>query len=84
MAKWKKSTFERLNASELNRKQRRDLGRRLAAKDPGLAIVHSNAGGIDVGNDMTVTLWGCRRIATLIRSRSLGAGRLTSNEWHSG
>ena len=35
----------------MNRKQRRDLGRRLASSDPGLTIVHSNAGGIDVGNE---------------------------------
>lgn len=35
----------------MNRKQRRDLGRRLAGNDPGLTIVHPNAGGIDVGNE---------------------------------
>jgi hypothetical protein len=29
----------------------RDLGRRLASNDPGLTIVHPNAGGIDVGNE---------------------------------
>jgi transposase len=51
MAKRKKSAFERLSSSQMNRKQRRDLGRRLAGGDPGLAIVHSNAGGIDVGNE---------------------------------
>lgn len=51
MARSKKSTFERLNSGESNRKQRRDLARRLASNDPGLTIVHSNAGGIDVGNE---------------------------------
>src|SRR6516162_9415528 len=51
MAKQKKSTFERLRNGALNRQQRRDLGRRLAANDPGLTIVHPNAGGIDVGNE---------------------------------
>jgi transposase len=51
MAKHKKSAFERLNSSQMNRKQRRDLGRRLAGNDPGLTVVHSNAGGIDVGNE---------------------------------
>lgn len=51
MAKRKKSTFERLNSGQMNRQQRRDLGRRLAGNDPGLTIVHSNAGGIDVGNE---------------------------------
>jgi transposase len=51
MAKRKKSTFERLSSAAMNRKQRRDLARRLAGNDPGLTIVHANAGGIDVGNE---------------------------------
>lgn len=50
MAK-KKSTFERLSSSRLNRKQRRELGRKLVSNDPGLSIVNPNAGGIDVGNE---------------------------------
>jgi hypothetical protein len=51
MVKRKKSTFERLSRGRLNRAQRRDLSRRVAAGDPGLSIVHPNAGGIDVGNE---------------------------------
>ena len=51
MAKRKTSTFERLTEGRLNRKQRRELERRLASEDPGLRIVHPNAGGIDVGNE---------------------------------
>ena len=51
MAKRKKSTFERLRSDQLNRKQRRDLGRRLVSDDPGLSIIHPDAGGIDVGNE---------------------------------
>jgi hypothetical protein len=51
MAKRKKSTFERLSSGPLNRKQRRELGRRLVSDDPGLSIIHPNAGGIDVGNE---------------------------------
>jgi transposase len=51
MAKQKKSAFERLSSGAMNRRQRRDLARRLAGNDPGLTIVHSNAGGIDVGNE---------------------------------
>ena len=51
MATQKKSTFERLSSAAMNRKQRRDLARRLAGNDPGLTIVHANAGGIDVGNE---------------------------------
>ncbi len=50
MAKRKTSTFERLTTERMNRQQRRALGMRLASKDPGLTIVHCNAGGIDVGN----------------------------------
>jgi hypothetical protein len=51
MAKRRMSTFERLEGGRLNRKQRRELGRRVAAADPGLTIVHTNAAGIDVGNE---------------------------------
>lgn len=51
MGKRKRSTFQRLTEGRLNRKQRRELERRLAAEDPGLRIVHPNAGGIDVGNE---------------------------------
>jgi transposase len=51
MAKRKMSTFERLKRGEMNRKQRRDLGRKVAAGDPGLTIENPNAGGIDVGNE---------------------------------
>jgi hypothetical protein len=43
MGKRKTSTFERLTGP-LNRKQRRELARRLACEDPGLRIVHPNAG----------------------------------------
>lgn len=50
MAKRKKSTFERLQNGELNRKQRRELQRRLSTADPGLEVVHPEAAGIDVGN----------------------------------
>jgi transposase len=51
MAKRGVSTFERLESGCLNRKQRRELGRQVAAADPGLTIIHANAGGIDVGNE---------------------------------
>jgi transposase len=36
--------------SRLNRKQRKELARRLQSADPGLDIVHPHAAGIDVGN----------------------------------
>jgi len=51
MASRKKSTFQRLNGERLNRKQRRELERRLGSEDPGLEIVHRNVAGIDVGNE---------------------------------
>jgi transposase len=51
MAKRKKSTFERLLGGQMNRKQRRELERRLSAEDPGLEIVNRNVAGIDVGNE---------------------------------
>ena len=51
MAKRRMSTFERLKTGRMNRAERRDLGRRVAASDPKLAIVHVNAGGIDIGNE---------------------------------
>jgi transposase len=51
MDKRKPSTFERLTAGRLSRRQRRKLERQLSSADPGLAIVHPDAGGIDVGNE---------------------------------
>lgn len=36
--------------SHSTRKQRKELTRRLQAADPGLAVMHPNAAGIDVGN----------------------------------
>ena len=51
MAQRKKTTFQRLKEDRLNRKQRRELARKLSAEDPGLEIVHRNVAGIDVGNE---------------------------------
>jgi hypothetical protein len=53
MAKRKPSTFERLRNGKLqwNRKQRREVERRLNSADPGLEIIHPHAAGIDVGNE---------------------------------
>ena len=36
--------------SGLNRKQRRELTRRLRSEDSGLDVIHPHAAGIDVGN----------------------------------
>lgn len=51
MAKRKVSTFERLQSEKMNRTQRKELQQRLNAADPGLEVVHPDAGGIDVGNE---------------------------------
>lgn len=51
MRKRSKSTFERLTLEKMNRRDRRELKRRLFSSDPGLTIVNPNAGGIDVGNE---------------------------------
>lgn len=51
MAKREQSTFERLRGKNLNRKEWRDLHRRLFSDDPGLEILHPDAAGIDIGNE---------------------------------
>lgn len=51
MPKRKMSTFERLQHGKMNRKDRRELGRRINSEDPGLEVVHPNAAGIDIGNE---------------------------------
>src|SRR6184192_3700924 len=51
MATRKQSTFERLTKRPLNRKQRKELERKLASEDPALDIVNRNVAGIDVGNE---------------------------------
>jgi len=51
MAKQKKSTFERLQHGGMNRKQRRELERRMNSEGPGLEVVHLDAAGIDIGNE---------------------------------
>jgi len=51
MAKRQKSTYTRLRIGSLNRKERRALERQLNAEHPGLAVVHPDAAGIDIGNE---------------------------------
>lgn len=50
MAKRKKSTFERLHSSRLNRQQRQELQRQFDADSAELVIVHAHAAAVDVGN----------------------------------
>ena len=49
MAKREQSTFQRLTT--MNRKERRELQRRIFSDDPGLEILHPHAAGIDIGNE---------------------------------
>lgn len=51
MRKAKPSAFERLTKDDMNRRQRKDLKRRLYSEDPGLEVVHPDAAGIDIGNE---------------------------------
>jgi transposase len=51
MAKRKQSTFERLTNGRLNRKQRKELVRRLRSDDPGLEVINRHVAGIDIGNE---------------------------------
>ena len=39
-----------MGAGKMNRKQKKELGRRLQSANPGLEVVHPRAAGIDVGN----------------------------------
>jgi len=50
MRQGKTSLYERLTKGTLNRKQRKERGRRLYSENPGLEVVHRNVAGIDVGN----------------------------------
>jgi transposase len=50
MARRKMSSFERLRSGRMSRQQRRQWQQRWSAEDPGLAVVHADAAGIDVGN----------------------------------
>ena len=45
----KASVYERLTGG--NRKERKELQRRLCSDDPGLGVVHADAAGIDIGNE---------------------------------
>jgi transposase len=59
------SVYERLAGG--NRKQRKDLQRRLYADDPGLDVVHADAAGIDIGNESHFVAVPPRRDAEPVR-----------------
>jgi hypothetical protein len=39
-----------IDKQQRNRKERKELARRLRSEDPGLEVVHPHAAGVDVGN----------------------------------
>ena len=39
-----------IDQKQRNRKERKELARRLRSEDPGLEVVHPHAAGVDVGN----------------------------------
>jgi len=82
MTRRKQSTFQRLSLDRLNRRQRRDLGRRLESTDPGLSIVHSNAGGIDVGNEKHFVAVPANRDSSPVQE--FGAGPKIGFDWRNG
>lgn len=50
---------------EMNRKQRREMMRKMQSEDLSLDVVHPNAAGIDMGNEPT--MWQSRLTATANR-----------------
>ena len=70
------STFERLTSGKLNRKQRKELIRRIEAEDPCLEIVYRNAAGIDVGNESHMVSVPADRDAKPIREFGSGTKEL--------
>jgi hypothetical protein len=46
-------------SQRMNRKQRRELARKIQADDVSLEVVHPDAAGIDIGNECTT--WRCRQ-----------------------
>ena len=62
----------------LNRKQRKELARRLRSEDPGLEVMHPDAAGIDVGNsahDVAV------RPVGVLHGRLTSYGGLVTESW---
>ncbi len=73
MSKRKLSTFERLSQGKMNRKQRKELARRLYSDDPGLEVVHRMWRGSTWATK--VILWPWRRDAIPPRYENSGVGQ---------
>src|SRR5215475_12314364 len=48
----KKKARSKRTWSEMNRNQRREMQRKIQSEDLSLEVVHPNAAGIDIGNDV--------------------------------
>ena len=70
------------HSAGLNRKQRKELARRLRVEDPGLSVMHPHAAGIDVGNSAHYVA--VRRIATSTRFAGLSVSPPTCIVWRTG
>ena len=82
MAKRRMPTFERLKAGRMNRAQRRELGRRVAAGDPHLAIVNPNAEESMLATRAILRRY--RRIGMKIPCGSLVVGHKPCTKWRNG
>jgi hypothetical protein len=56
--------------NEMDRKQRREMMRKVQSEDLSLQVVHPHAAGIDIGNPI---MWRYRQAATLNQSAALAA-----------
>ena len=61
-----------MGAGKMNRKQRKELGRKLQSANPGLEVVHPRAAGIDVWAMARIT-W-CSTPGTRCRASRLTVG----------
>ena len=67
MAQREATTYERLSQDKSNRKKRKEYFRQLQSQDPGLAVVHPNAAGIDIGNESHYAAIGPERAGESVR-----------------
>ena len=67
---------------EMNRKQRREMMRKIQSEDLNLEVVHPQAAGIDIGNAFHYQRY--RRAVTRNRCDALAALPPSSRRWPSG
>jgi hypothetical protein len=78
-----------IDKKQRNRKERKELARRLRAEDPGLEVVHPHAAGVDVRNSAHHVAVGriaicnqCGAPAVISKKKSAGSehGRIMKSE----